>query len=288
MEYHKERFKDWSLIVYKNGEPLALLAAHEVGEHIHSHSGLTYGGLILSAKTTTSDFLNAFGTVLHFLHENGFSKFDVKTIPSIYHKLPSDELHYAAFLADANLTRRDFLSVVDLSQEITFSNDRLKGLKRGLKCKLEVRESDCCDAFWKDLLVKRLQERFNTDPVHSLDEITRLKDAFPKNIRQFNVYMGRELVAGTTLFVSDKVVHSQYIAADGRENLTGALDFLHIHLLKLFKEKKQYFDFGISNEDEGRKFNSGLAYWKEGFMARGIVHDFYSFQTKNYLKLLQR
>lgn len=37
----------------------------------------------------------------------------------------------------------------------------------------------------------------------------------------------------------------------------------------------KYFDFGISNENNGRFLNRGLIAQKEGFGARTIVHDFY-------------
>ena len=44
---------------------------------------------------------------------------------------------------------------------------------------------------------------------------------------------------------------------------------------------KKFFDFGISNEAQGRKLNQGLSYWKESFGASTIVHDFYEVQTAN-------
>ena len=48
---------------------------------------------------------------------------------------------------------------------------------------------------------------------------------------------------------------------------------------------KKYFDFGISNEQQGRKLNEGLSFWKEGFGARTITHDFYEVETANYTLL---
>jgi hypothetical protein len=50
-----------------------------------------------------------------------------KTIPSIYHTEPSEEIQYALFLAQASLIRRDTLSVIDLSQV----NRLAKGRKAG-------------------------------------------------------------------------------------------------------------------------------------------------------------
>ena len=56
-------------------------------------------------------------------------------------------------------------------------------------------------------------------------------------------------------------------------------------LLRTFYKDKLYFDFGISNENNGKNINQGLQYWKEGFGARTIIHDFYSIKTSNHHKL---
>ena len=49
------------------------------------------------------------------------------------------------------------------------------------------------------------------------------------------------------------------------------LDWL---ITDVYKDKN-WFDFGISCEQEGRYLNEGLAAQKEGFGARAMVHDFY-------------
>ena len=57
---------------------------------------------------------------------------------------------------------------------------------------------------------------------------------------------------------------------------TGALDYL---LSSIFDSEicqgRQYFDFGVSTEDEGAKLNKGLLFQKEGFGGRGICYDEY-------------
>ena len=50
-------------------------------------------------------------------------------------------------------------------------------------------------------------------------------------------------------------------------------------------KNKNYFDFGISNENQGRNINEGLLYWKESFGARSITQDFYEVEIKNYTLL---
>jgi len=113
----------------------------------------------------------------------------------------------------------------------------------------------------------------------------RLKHLFPENIRQFNVYYNDKIVAGTTIFESSTVAHCQYISkAPDMEDL-GSLDFLFRYLITEIFNEKRFFDFGISNESQGKKLNEGLSYWKESFGAGTIVHDFYEVGTANYAKL---
>ena len=96
------------------------------------------------------------------------------------------------------------------------------------------------------------------------------------------MYKQGKIIAGTTVFESDFVAHSQYISADDSKNTTGSLDFLHNRLITYTFRNKKYFDFGISNENQGQNINQGLLFWKEGFGARTIVQNFYEIETKNY------
>ena len=80
------------------------------------------------------------------------------------------------------------------------------------------------------------------------------------------------------------MAHGQYISKFGSEE-TGSLDFLFDYLLQKEFRGKHYFDFGISNVDQGKKLNEGLTYWKESFGASTIVQDFYELETANYFKL---
>lgn len=61
MEYHADRFTDYSLLVYDGNKLLALLPANRSGDVLYSHAGLTYGGLIVTARNTTARFSKSCG-----------------------------------------------------------------------------------------------------------------------------------------------------------------------------------------------------------------------------------
>jgi hypothetical protein len=285
MDYHKDRFEDYSLMVYKNEKLVAILPANRVENVVYSHQGLTYGGLVYGEKLKLASVILVFQAVLFHLSENKISKIQLKMLPSIYHNKPAEELNYALFLAEAQLIRRETLSVIDLSKSILIAKGRKEGVKKGFLNSLEIREVDEFDDFWNTILIPNLEKKHQAKPVHSLQEITNLKKKFPENIRQINVYLKNEIVAGSTLFENENVIHSQYISANETKSATGSLDFLYYHLItEVFKENK-FFDFGTSNKNQGRILNKGLSFWKESFGASTVVQDFYEVETINYSKL---
>ena len=282
IEYHKDRFEDYSLMIFDNQKLMAVLPANRVGDVVYSHQGLTYGGLIYGDQIKLAGIILIFGKLLSFLEESKIQKLHLKTIPSIYHNKPSEEMLYALFLTEAQIVRRDTLTVINSSHENTISKIRKRGIQKGMANGLIIREENDFDTFWNEILIPNLQQRHKAKPVHSLEEITKLKNHFPENIRQFNVYYKDKIVAGTTVFESQNVAHCQYISKqDGNEDL-GSLDVLYHFLTTGVFADKRFFDFGISNESQGRKLNEGLSYWKESFGASTIVHDFYEVETKNY------
>ncbi|GIZ10129.1 GNAT family N-acetyltransferase [Flavobacterium sp. UMI-01] len=285
MEYHKDRFEDYSLMVYEGTKLVAVLPANRVGEVVHSHQGLSYGGLVYGESLKLASVIAVFQKILFFLNENTVSKINLKLIPSIYHNKPAEELQYALFLVNAKLIRRDSLSVVDLVKNISISKDRKNNIKKGKRNDLVIKEEVSFDLFWNEVLIPNLEVKHNSKPVHSITEISYLKSIFPNNIRQFNVYKGNQIIAGTTIFTSENVAHSQYISKNNLDKNYRSLDFLHAHLLFNVFRGVRFFDFGISNEMQGRKLNEGLSYWKESFGASTIAHDFYEVKTSDFYLL---
>nr|WP_315150310.1 GNAT family N-acetyltransferase [uncultured Flavobacterium sp.] len=285
MEYHKERFEDFSLMVFDGEKLVAILPANRAVENVYSHQGLTYGGLVYKENLKLASVIQVFQAVLFYLNENKITKIQIKTLPFIYHNKPAEELNYALFLADAKLIRRDTLAVIDLSKPFQFSKIRMRGIQKGISNGLIIREENNFEPFWNQVLIPNLESRHKAQPVHTLAEIQLLKSLFDKNIRQFNVYHNEQIVAGATIFESENVAHCQYISKFEKQQNLGSLDFLYDHLINKVFNHKRFFDFGISNENQGKMLNNGLSYWKESFGANIIVHDFYEVTTAHFSKL---
>jgi hypothetical protein len=282
MEYHKDRFQDFSLLIFEGQILVALLPANKVDNVLHSHHGLTYGGLVINTKAKLTNVVAIFKAVLAYLNNNNVATLCIKTIPHIYNKVPAEELEYALFVANAKLVRRDAMAVIESAFAIKVASNRMEGVKKGIANDLTVTESDDFEGFWQQVLEPNLLAKHEAKPVHTLNEILKLKALFPNNIKLYTVVYNNKIAAGTVIFETDTVAHAQYISAKADKGETGSLDFLYHHLITKVYADKKYFDFGISNEQQGRKLNRGLAFWKESFGARTVVHNFYEVQTANY------
>jgi hypothetical protein len=123
--------------------------------------------------------------------------------------------------------------------------------------------------------------KFNTKPVHTVSEITLLKNYFPENILLFGAFKQSELIAGIVIFDFDQVIHTQYMANSDEGRKIGALDFINHTIIEKYKTQKQYYSFGISTEDNGRFLNTGLIQQKEMMGSRSVALDFYKINLNN-------
>ncbi len=281
MEYHKERFDDFSLMVYKDQKLVAVLPANRVGDTVYSHQGLTYGGLVYNEKVKLATVLAIFRSVLVFLDNNKIKLLQLKMLPRFYADFYSEELEYILFLIQAKLIRRDTNAVIDLQKNFSISKGRMEGVLKARKHKLIIKEEPYFEMFWNEILIPNLEQNHQAKPVHSLEEIQDLQQKFPNNIRQFNVYYNKKIVAGTTIFETKNVAHAQYISGNLDKNILGSVDFLYHNLLTSVFKNKAFFDFGISNINQGKNVNEGLSYWKESFGANIAIHDFLEVSTAN-------
>lgn len=286
MDYHQDRFHDHSLMIYYKDKLYALLPANEVvsasnneipQKELVSHQGLTYGGLLTCNKMTAELTCETFEAIGNYLKQEGFSKLTYKAIPWIYHKIPSEEDLYALIhVGKASLSAREISTTILLQNKLRFSEQRRRGVNKAKKNSLIIRQSSQEDvfAFW-NILNNNLQQKYHTRPVHSNEELQLLMSRFPENIIGYSVLKDEEVIAGTIIFITPQVIHTQYIGASEKGKEEGTLDLLFDYLINQKKWNAPYFDFGKSTEDRGNYLNTNLIHQKEGFGGRGVAYDTY-------------
>lgn len=278
IEYHADRFKELSYMVFDDKDRLlAVMAGHVAGKVYYSHRGLTYGGLVLGDKIGAGQVLEFFEHLKFMLKQQGFSRIEYKVIPHIYHRQPAEEDQYALFRIGAKLSERHISSTIDLQQNrIAYSDLRKRKLRSSFRNGIVVEVSSDYESFWK-ILTANLDAKYGKKPVHSLSEIEYLVLKFPDNIKLF---VARDAEGGAcggcVVFLTDTVAHIQYVAATELGKRVGAVDTLIDCVVNSREfEGRRYFDYGISTEDGGLFLNKGLVAQKEGFGARGTLYDVY-------------
>ncbi len=275
MDYHADRFSDFSLMFYREDRLYALLPANKDGRTLVSHGGLTYGGLVTDSSATANGVVQLFGQLVKYLASQGFDAFVYKAIPWIYHRHPAEEDLYALFRTGrARLLARDISSTIIQSQPLKWHRDRRYGINRCRNNGVEVGQSDDYAAFWR-VLDDNLMATYGVHPVHSLDEMLLLKSRFPRNIVLYSATKDGRTLGGTVLYLTPQTVHAQYISASPEGKRLRVIDAIYDRILNEDFAFFPIFDFGKSTEGHGRVLNESLIYQKEGFGARGVCYDTY-------------
>lgn len=278
MDYHADRFEDHSLMFFNSENKLrAIIPANISNKTWISHQGLTYGGLLMSERTTAEEVQEIFLAMNDYLRDNGIEKVVYKPVPHIYHRIPAEEDLYSLFnICKAHLSNRLISSAIDLQQPLKWNRDRRYGINKAKAGGVVVEESNSWEEFW-NVLIFNLEHKYGATPVHSLKEILMLHERFPDNIKLFTASVNDRIVGGTIIYKMHSVAHTQYISANTEGKKLRVLDALFDHILHKTDWGVRYFDFGTSNEDGGNTLVCPLIYQKEGFGGRGICYDCYEY-----------
>lgn len=258
MEYHKDRFEDYSMMVFYSDDLVSIIPANRVGDEVFSHQGLTYGGFVLGEKTTLDAIPAIYNAVLDFLVGHRIALLQVKEIPFFYDNATESVEKTILYKNGTKIIRKNTFLGIDLNSDFSISKSKLKHYKRLLNSGLLIEKENGFDCFWQQVLTPLLHEKYGVSPVHSLTEITLLKKLFENNIEQYSVYLDNEILAGITIFKTTDVIKSQYGAVTENGKKYRALDFLFIHLIEKFKNSYRFFDMGTVDDDSESGINQGL------------------------------
>jgi hypothetical protein len=281
LSYHGDRFADRSLVLEDDGGRWigVVPAAADPGDErtVVSHPGLTYGGVLHQGGLRGEAMLEAFAAAAACWRDShGHRTLRYKAVPRIYHRAPAEDDLYALLRLDAPRVRCDLSSTVDLANPLPLSERRRRMLKKARAAGVAVEEGAAQAGELWPVLEAVLSLRHEARPVHSLAEIETLLERFPGQVRVVVARHELRVVAGTVLFIAGQTTHTQYLSSDETGQALGALDLVIDAQIRAARERgARWFDFGISNEDQGRTLNHGLHRYKSEFGAGGTVHEFF-------------
>ncbi|MCS7003793.1 MAG: hypothetical protein NZM38_00545 [Cytophagales bacterium] len=276
LEYHANRFQDASLLVLdKKQEIRAIFPANQNVNAIHSHEGLSFGGILFSIPIHISDLISIGKEILNYYKEKKVQKIYIKPLPwwLTIHQSNLEELLWQQL--GAILYKSEFNLMVPLQEPASYQYRRKRMMQKAQKVGVSVSESNDYREFWQ-ILTTNLQRKYQIAPVHSLQEIEKLQSFFPENIKLYVSYLSNQLIGGIVLYdYSPLIAHAQYIASNETGRKYGALDFLVHELIEKYRSHRKFFSLGVNTLRPSDALNWGLVEWKEGFSAKPYVqHQF--------------
>ncbi|GAA4022991.1 hypothetical protein GCM10022386_02430 [Flavobacterium cheonhonense] len=258
MEYHADRFQDFSLLVFEEDILQAVVPANCKDNQIFSHQGLTYGGFVFRNEFPIGQIETVLSETFSFLQSQGFVKCEIKAMLPFY--APDFHAEIQQVLSDkqAKITAQKMNLAIDFRTEYSISKSKLKHYRRLQSEGLVVKKEADCTIFWQEVLEPLLLEKYQTKPLHSLAEINSLQSKFPNHIEQYNLYRDGKILAGITLFKTATVIKSQYGATTENGKKFRALDYLFLYLIDSFKADYDYFDMGTVDDNSELGYNEGL------------------------------
>lgn len=282
LSYHPPgRFTDHSLIFNKNNQPYILFPAAEKEidgkRFLVSHPGTSYGSFIVPEDISFADSYDIVESLIEYAKAQKFDGIRLTPPPTIYNRRLSNYIDFSLLQHGFRYLRREISSILFLEDTIEQNLDKFKpshkrAVRKAIKEGVVVRESDKFDEFYS-ILQNNLKIRHNVTPTHTLDELLKLKELFPNDVKLFGAFLGDKMVAGVVNFICTKdIVLAFYISHDEKYQETRALNLLFYSIFDwAITNNFKVFDFGIFTVNEEPNF--GLARFKENFGASGMFRD---------------
>ncbi len=282
MDYHRDRFTDNSLMFYKDEKPVALLPACKSNGKLISHGGLTYGGFIVDNNMKQHTMNDCVDSLIDYAGKQGFAGIIYKRIPHIFCEQSSEEDKYALFSHGAVIKSVDASTYLNLSAPLKMSKGRRAQISRAKREGVEIRVLTERNDYDNFIILENqvLETRHGTTAVHTSEELMMLHNNFPDNIHLFGALYDCKLIAGAVIYEYDQVIHFQYMAADEKARVIGALDLVVYEVINRYKDYKKWIDFGISTEHDRIFLNNGLIAQKEGFGGRTGVYEVFELKIQ--------
>lgn len=276
--YHADRFHDESVVITHAGRVVGVFPAARVptiSSVVSSHPGATYGGIVHQGYLNGNRMIETIRLLREYFRQRRYSKLIYKPLPHIYAHSPSQDDVYALMQQGAKLVRCDLSCAIDLFARGKPSERRRRGLKKALKSVVIETGNQYLAELW-DILVENLSRKHSAEPVHSLDEIQWLFDQFGENIHLRCALIDGSVEAGIILFSSANVCHAQYICSSKKGYSVSGLDAVFESAIEdAAHSGVRYFDFGTSNEENGKTLNDGLYRFKAEFGGGGVTHEYF-------------
>ena len=291
LQYHINRtVVDGSLVIKNKGTIVAVVPAAIKENILYSHPGSSYGGIVLSHNLDFKMIHDILKVIDEYCIAQKYKALFLINSPSIYQKKSDQSLDYLLQWNGFKQTELYISHAVDMSKTSDILSLLTKRKRRYINNNQELNsltfeEETYLDEFYDILIASK--KKYNTIPTHSLDELIKLKDMFPQQIKLLVTRNENKIIGGSLIFFTNDnvaLVFYNTILEEYRESQIAMLQ-----LYKCMEIAKKYnlhwIDFGVSHTPEEEnplapKFS--LIHFKEQFNAKGVLRIAYQKEYGDY------
>lgn len=209
-DYHKPgKFSFNHLMFVENNKLVAVLPGAIVDNNIYeSPIGASYGSIV-TGDVKFKDALEIVDTLIEYGKTNGIKEFLLTSAPSIYEKIPNQNLDFALLWRGFSYSLHYISSAIRLDPTTDIITRCSPTIRRNIRKSLKnenirVEINDRYDEFYPILLDNK--SRHNVKPTHSLEDLYKLAELLPDNLKLFMVYLNNKPIAGSSMFFGNNQV----------------------------------------------------------------------------------
>jgi len=283
LDYHTPgKFSFHHLMFRKEGELIAVLPGglNDAGKSFWSPVGASYGSLV-TKDVPYHISLELVDTLLDYSKEKNFKDIYLIPPPIIYNKVYNQHIEYSMLYRRFDFEYSYISHAIDLNIGKDFLEHFDKTARKTLhkilrEKKITIEESEDYASF-NEILIKN-KAKYNVKPTHSLEDMLKLRELMPENLKLFLVYHEGKPIAGSLLFLANKNVSLCFY---------NMLLYEYEHLRPVYlvnyevvrwsiENGYKWVDIGVSQDtsaEDPMTPSLNLIYFKERFHARGLLRS---------------
>lgn len=209
LDYHTPgKFSFDHLIFLEKGKIKALLPGRIENGLFESPIGASYGSIV-TGDIKFAEAIEIVTTLLDYGKKNNIKEFELTSAPMIYEKYQNQNLEFAMRWLGFNYKLHYISSAIKLSKDddylLRFSHTVRRNIRKTLRQdELHVEINERYDQFYPILLTNKAKH--NVKPTHSYDDLLKLNQLLPDNLKLFMVYYKDKPIAGSLMFFCNKQV----------------------------------------------------------------------------------
>lgn len=208
-DYHSEgKFNFNHLLFFEKSNIIAVLPGSRIGDLYESPIGASYGSIV-TKDVKFSNAMEMVSTLLEYGKKNGIKEFLLTSAPRIYENHPNENLDFAMLWQGFSYDLHYISSAINLTCDEDFLSRFQQTVRRNIRKTLKnndlrVEINDRYDQFYPILLDNKA--RHDVKPTHSYDDLIKLTELLPDQLKLFMLYFKDKPIAGSSLFLCNKTV----------------------------------------------------------------------------------